>query len=139
MTSAADTDPSPADIRTDYLAQMRQKRMLNMILLMIFAALMVAGFYTADARNAGGFWNGWRHILDFPADVIGEAIERANLLPGYFVKYLPSLLETINIAGIGESGSGALRRGAAGAVCLDAGDPWSGPCRLADRACAPHP
>ncbi|WP_028958379.1 phosphonate ABC transporter, permease protein PhnE [Sulfitobacter sp. 20_GPM-1509m] len=99
MTSAADTAPSPADIRTDYLAQMRQKRMLNMILLLIFATLMVAGFYTADQRNAGGFWNGWRHILDFPADVVGEAYERANLLPGYFVKYLPSLLETINIAG----------------------------------------
>lgn len=52
MTSAADTDPSPTDIRTDYLAQMRQKRLLNMILLLIFATLMVAGFYTADQRNA---------------------------------------------------------------------------------------
>lgn len=31
--------------------------------------------------------------------MVGEAYERAHLLPGYFVKYLPSLLETINIAG----------------------------------------
>ncbi len=86
------------DIRTEYVAAMRQKRVLNMLLLVIFVALMVAGFATADARNAGGFWDGWRNVLDFPGDVIGEALSRAQLLPGYFLKYLPSLIETINIA-----------------------------------------
>lgn len=86
-------------IRNDYISSMRQKRVLNLILLVLFIGLMGAGFATADARNAGGFWAGWHNILDFPADVISEAYERANLLPGYFVKYLPSLIETINIAG----------------------------------------
>lgn len=86
------------DIRESYVAAMRQKRVLNMLLLIIFVALMVAGFATADDRNAGGFWDGWRNILDFPADVIGEALSRAHLLPGYFIQYLPSLIETINIA-----------------------------------------
>jgi phosphonate transport system permease protein len=31
--------------------------------------------------------------------VISEAYSRIELLPGYFVKYLPSLIETVNIAG----------------------------------------
>lgn len=88
-----------AMLQASYVAQMRQKRIMNMILLIVFAALMIAGFQTADARNAGGFWDGWGNILDFPADVVGEAWERAHLLPGYFIKYLPSLIETINIAG----------------------------------------
>lgn len=85
-------------IQHDYITQMRHKRMMNLILLIIFAALMIGGFHTADARNAGGFWDGLPNVFDFPADVIGEAVERAHLLPGYFVKYLPSLLETVNIA-----------------------------------------
>ena len=88
-----------ADIQTDYMAQVRSKRVMNMILLIVFVALMLGGFATANDRNAGGFWNGLPMLLDFPTDVISEALERVHLLPGYFVKYLPSLIETINIAG----------------------------------------
>ncbi|MEO0929037.1 MAG: phosphonate ABC transporter, permease protein PhnE [Pseudomonadota bacterium] len=85
-------------VQTDYVAQVRAKRVMNLILLVIFIALMIAGFRTADSRNAGGFWDGWPNILDFPGDVVGEAIERAHLLPGYLLQYFPSLIETINIA-----------------------------------------
>jgi phosphonate transport system permease protein len=87
-----------ASIKDAYLEQMRRKRILNTILLILFVVLLVSGFYTADARNAGGFWDGLPNVFDFPGDVIGEAWERADLLPGYFVKYLPSLIETVNIA-----------------------------------------
>tara|TARA_R110002049_G_scaffold29972_6_gene102190 strand:- start:25559 stop:26437 length:879 start_codon:yes stop_codon:yes gene_type:complete len=86
-------------IAADYLAQARQKRVLNLILLIVFVALLIVGFGAADARNAGGFWNGLPNIFDFPGDVVGEAWARAHLLPGYFVTYLPSLVETVNIAG----------------------------------------
>jgi len=88
-----------ADIQANYLAQVRSKRIMNTILLIVFVALMAGGFATANDRNAGGFWNGLPMLLDFPGDVISEAVERAHLLPGYFVKYLPSLIETVNIAG----------------------------------------
>jgi phosphonate transport system permease protein len=87
-----------SNIQDAYLAQAKSKRLMNLIMLVIFIALMVAGFNTADGRNAGGFWNGLPNILDFPKTVIGEAIERAHLLPGYLVEYLPSLIETVNIA-----------------------------------------
>lgn len=87
------------DIQSEYMAQVRHKRVLNLILLMVFLAMMLTGFRIANQRNAGGFWDGLPNIFDFPWDVISEAIERANLIPGYFVKYLPSLLETVNIAG----------------------------------------
>lgn len=90
---------SMVDTQADYVAQMRQKRVLNLILLLVFVALMCAGFQTANARNAGGFIEGIPKLFDFPADVVGEAFERAHLLPGYLAKYLPSLFETINIAG----------------------------------------
>lgn len=87
-----------AEMRGHYMAQLRKKRLLNMILLIFFVGLMAAGFRTAEGRNAGGFWDGLGNIFDFPSDVIGEVVERAHLLPGYLVKYLPSLVETVNIA-----------------------------------------
>jgi phosphonate transport system permease protein len=91
---------STSAIQTDYLAQVRQKRIMNTILLVVFIALMVGGFTTANDRNAGGFLNGLPMLLDFPGDVIGEAYSRAELLPGYLVKYFPSLIETVNIAAV---------------------------------------
>lgn len=87
------TDPA-----ADYIAQVKSKRLMNLIMLVIFIALLVGGFQTADSRNAGGFWDGLPNVLDFPAALIGEALERAHLMPGYLLEYLPSLLETINIA-----------------------------------------
>ncbi len=87
-----------SDVQAGYARLIRTRRMWNGAMLAVFVALLVAGFMTADARNAGGFWNGIDNIFDFPAEVVAEAWEKSHLLPGHFVTYLPSLLETINIA-----------------------------------------
>ncbi|KEJ87886.1 phosphonate ABC transporter, permease protein PhnE [Sulfitobacter donghicola] len=98
MTDISETAPKMPDIRQQYMSQMRSKRIMNMILLVLFFGLLISGFRTADDRNAGGFWDGLGNVFDFPMDVFSEAVERAHLLPGYLLKYLPSLIETINIA-----------------------------------------
>ncbi len=98
MAELTATGDSRQGIEAAYMAQMRHKRILNLIGILIFAALLIGGFQAADNRNAGGFWDGLPNVLDFPGDVLSEAWERSHLLPGYFIKYLPSLLETINIA-----------------------------------------
>jgi phosphonate transport system permease protein len=102
--TATATGPGPATRQTkagaDYLHQTRRKQMYGGILLVLFVALMAAGFNVAEQRNAGGFLNGLRQIGDFPAEVVSEAwTNRANL-PGYFLQFLPSLIETINIAAV---------------------------------------
>ena len=66
----------------------------------VFALLMISGFYIANGRNAGGFWDGLPNIFDFPAAIVKDTIPRLHLLPSYFVEYFPSLLETINIAAV---------------------------------------
>lgn len=87
------------DFRAEYMAQVRRKRMMNGIILVIFIALMVSGFMIADDRNAGGFWDGLHRFFDFPKEVLGEALGKLNEMPAHFVTFLPSLIETINIAG----------------------------------------
>ncbi|KPP90190.1 MAG: phosphonate ABC transporter, permease protein PhnE [Rhodobacteraceae bacterium HLUCCA08] len=85
-------------IQDSYMAQVRRRRMYGGLTLAIFVLLMVSGFVVADGRNAGGFWDGWRQMLDFPADVLSEAWEKRANLPGLLVRYFPALIETINIA-----------------------------------------
>ena len=89
------TNPTEA-----YIHQTRRKRMYGGILIVLFVTMMAAGFQTAEHRNAGGFLAGLAQIDDFPREVLSEAwTNRANL-PGLFIQYMPSLLETINIAAV---------------------------------------
>ncbi len=85
-------------IRADYMAQVRRKRMMDGIILVVFIALMVTGFMIADGRNAGGFWEGLHRFFDFPKEVLSEAFDKIGELPANLLTYFPSLIETINIA-----------------------------------------
>ncbi|MEQ9260457.1 MAG: phosphonate ABC transporter, permease protein PhnE [Roseovarius sp.] len=95
---SADGTPRAEGVRTAYMALTRRRRMYSGVILIVFIALMVSGFMTADSRNAGGFWDGWHNILAFPEQVWSEAFEKAGQLPGHFVTFFPALMETINIA-----------------------------------------
>ncbi|MCY0153896.1 phosphonate ABC transporter, permease protein PhnE [Hoeflea alexandrii] len=39
-------------------------------------------------------------MFDFPSEVLAEGIEKAALLPALFLEFLPSLIETLNIAAV---------------------------------------
>lgn len=90
--------PTPGGLRADYLALTRRRRMYTGLIVLVFAALMVSGFRLADARNAGSFRDGFRQILDFPRDLITEAVAKSANLPGHMQNALPALIETLNIA-----------------------------------------
>jgi phosphonate transport system permease protein len=83
-----------------YLLLVRRRRLYGAILLILFVALMASGWHTAEDRNAGDFWAGLPHVLDFPTEVLSEGwANRANL-PGLVVEHLPALVETLNIAAV---------------------------------------
>lgn len=92
--------PDRPDTRTDYLDMVRRKRMYGGMLLVLFVAVFASGWVVADHRNAGGFWNGLPQIDDFAGEVLSEAWSNRANLPGLFLDFVPSLIETINIAAV---------------------------------------
>jgi phosphonate transport system permease protein len=86
------------DVQDAYMEMTRRKRTYGAVMLIVFIALMVSGFQVADNRNAGGFWDGIGNIFQFPSEVLSEAGEKFTNLPGLMWKFLPSLVETVNIA-----------------------------------------
>ena len=86
------------DVQSAYMAMARRKRAYGSVILIVFIALMVSGFRVADSRNAGGFWDGIGNIFQFPGEVLAEAGKKITNLPGLMWKFLPSLIETVNIA-----------------------------------------
>jgi len=85
-------------VQSAYMAMTRRKRLYGSVMLIVFVAMMVSGFQVADSRNAGGFWDGITNIFQFPSEVLAEAGEKIANLPGLMWDFLPSLIETINIA-----------------------------------------
>ncbi len=85
---------------SEYLSLIRRKRLYGGILVALFAVLLASGFRVADDRNAGGFFEGFHRILDFPTEIFSEAATNWRNLPGLFVQFIPSLIETLNIAAV---------------------------------------
>ena len=101
MTDMTLTGPERVGtIQSDYMAQVQRRRLYGGMVLLIFVVLMVSGFTVADERNAGGFWEGLHNIGAYPADVLSEAWQKRAELPALVVKYLPALVETVNIAAV---------------------------------------
>ena len=98
MTDLTAGSLSVDQIRNDYTAMTRRKRVYGGILLILFLSLMAAGFRTADNRNAGSFVDGWHRILDYPTEVLSEAGEKIAEMPANLLSFFPALIETINIA-----------------------------------------
>jgi phosphonate transport system permease protein len=92
--------PDPAQSSDAYLELTRRRRMYGGILMVIFVALMVSGFQMAQARNAGDFLSGLPMLLAFPAEVLSEAWANRAEMPLLVLRFLPSLIETINIAAV---------------------------------------
>ena len=92
--------PRPTPPAGPYLAMQRRKRVYGLAMLVLFVALMAAGFQVAEGRNAGGFLNGLAQLDDFPREVLAEAWAKRAAIPGWMAHYLPSLLETLNIAAV---------------------------------------
>ena len=97
LAAPADREP---DTRGAYLALTRRRRLYSGLTLLIFVVLMASGFAVADGRNAGSFVDGWRNMLDFPADVVAEAWEKRAEMPALLWRYVPALIETLNIAAL---------------------------------------
>ncbi len=103
MTEATLNGPgqgADSPLVTSYLAEVRRKRLYSTILLLLFVLLLVTGFQTANERNAGGFLQGLPNILSFPSEVLSEAWTNRAAIPGYALQFLPSLIETVNIAAV---------------------------------------
>ena len=97
---SAPVDRPPPRLEGEYLRLVRQKRLYSFALLTVSLLLLVSGFLAADDRNAGGFWEGLHRLGDFPSEVLSEAWTNRAAIPGLILDFVPSLVETVNIAAV---------------------------------------
>lgn len=110
-------------LQSRYLDLVRRRRMYSGLLLIVFVALLVGGFQVANERNAGGFLRGLPNVFAYPSELVAEAWSKAGKLPGLIWHYLPSLIETLNIAAVSTL-VGALFGGILALLATPGLSPW---------------
>ena len=103
MATVVPASDQMREIRDDYLALTRRKRMYGGLLLLAFVVTFIAGFQIAEDRNAGSFSEGISRIFDFPYDLISEAWGNAANMPAHAASAFPALIEALMKSGTGPS------------------------------------
>lgn len=83
----------------DEIASIEQRRRLYSALVVVFTvAVLVGGYDQANAMNSGSFWAGLSKFFDYPGEIVVEAWRTGPAFLGHLVRFLPALVETLNIA-----------------------------------------
>lgn len=85
-------------LRHGLLAQERRRRTYTSVMVVITAAVIVSGYAQANAMNSGGFVQGLAKFFDYPGEIVREAIAAGIGFPALMWRFLPALVETLNIA-----------------------------------------
>ena len=89
---------STAVLRDDILRLERRRRLYTMLGVVLVVGVLGAGYDEASALNSGSFWRGLGQFFDYPGEIALEAWQAGSSFPGLLVRFLPQLVETLNIA-----------------------------------------
>ncbi len=78
----------------------RRRKLYSAALVAIVVTLLAAGYGQANAMNSGGFLQGLAKFFDYPGEIVLEAWQAGSAFPGLLVRFLPALVETLNIAAV---------------------------------------
>ncbi|MEM6422733.1 MAG: phosphonate ABC transporter, permease protein PhnE, partial [Pseudomonadota bacterium] len=76
----------------------RRRRIYTFALVVIAVAVFVLGFNQASSMNSGSFLGGMVQFFDYPSGVVEEAWDAGLGFFGLMIRFIPALIETLNIA-----------------------------------------
>lgn len=89
---------STVALRDGLIAQERRRRSYTAVMVVITVAVVASGYAQANSMNSGGFVQGLAKFFDYPGEIVREAIDAGLGFPALMWRFLPALIETLNIA-----------------------------------------
>jgi len=89
---------STATLEAEIIAQDKRRRLYTAVTIILAVGIIFSGYDLANSMNSGGFWQGLEKFFDYPGEIVIEAIEAGPAFFGLLWRFLPALIETINIA-----------------------------------------
>lgn len=91
---------SVIDLKAEIHRIERQRQLYSLATIAVAVAVVVLGYGEAASMNSGGFISGLRQFFDYPGEIVKEAWQNRADFPGLLVRFLPALIETLNIAAV---------------------------------------
>ncbi len=89
-----------ADLAADIARDEKRRQLYSLTLIVILGAVVFAGYGQANDMNSGGFLQGLAKFFEYPGEIVIEAWQSGAEFPGLLVRFLPALIETLNIAAV---------------------------------------
>lgn len=99
-------------LKSQIIASEKTRHRYSMIVLLIIVGVLAAGYGQANSMNSGSFLRGMSQFFDYPGEIAIEAWQQREEFFALLYRFLPALIETLNIAGA------ATILGGVGAVAL---------------------
>jgi len=81
-----------------FVALEQRRRQYSFLMILVVVLILVAGYTQAESMNSGGFLRGMSQFFDYPGDVLEEAWDSGWAFWGIVIRFVPALVETLNIA-----------------------------------------
>jgi len=78
----------------------KRRRVYTVAVVLLGGAVIVSGFMQANAMNSGHFQKGLIQFFEYPSEIIVEAWQSGREFPALLYRFLPALVETLNIAAV---------------------------------------
>ena len=89
-----------AELRAEIVSLEKRRRLYSMATILIATAVIAAGYDQANAMNSGSFLRGLGKFFEYPGEIVAEAWQAGFQLFGLMVRFLPALVEALNIAAV---------------------------------------
>ncbi|MEE4243044.1 MAG: phosphonate ABC transporter, permease protein PhnE [Desulfopila sp.] len=86
-------------IQLEIAAMEKQRRLYSMAGIAITLTILISGYRLANEMNSGSFINGLTKFFEYPGEIVQEAWDAGLSFFALLYRFLPALLETLNIAG----------------------------------------
>ncbi|MEQ8335652.1 phosphonate ABC transporter, permease protein PhnE [Nisaea sp.] len=87
-------------MRQEVIALEGRRRLYTGLSLALLLAIVLSGYSEASSLNSGGFLQGLSKFFDYPAQIVMQAWDQGWGFWALFPKFLPALIETLNIAAV---------------------------------------
>ncbi len=85
-------------LRDEIVRAEQQRRLYSALVVVLTLAVLIGGLRQASAMNSGSFFAGLSKFFDYPGEIVIEAWQAGPAFFGLLWRFLPALVETLNIA-----------------------------------------
>ena len=86
-------------IHLEILAMEKRRRLYSATVIVVLLAILSSGYGLANEMNSGSFVNGLQKFFEYPGEIVLEAWHAGGAFFPLLLRFMPALIETLNIAG----------------------------------------